>query len=59
MSDITKCTAKNCQLKDKCYRYTAIDGYWQSYANFNKDKKIKDKKECDDFILDRRKEKTK
>lgn len=49
MADITKCTGKNCQIKDKCYRYTALDGLWQSYANFNKDKKIKDKKECKEF----------
>ena len=26
MADITKCSAKNCKIKDKCYRYTAIDG---------------------------------
>ena len=49
MADITKCTAKNCKIKDKCYRYTAIDGYWQSYANFNKDKEIKEEKECINF----------
>lgn len=49
MTDITKCTAKNCKLKEQCYRYTAKDGYWQSYANFNKDKKISSKDQCKDF----------
>ena len=53
MADITKCTAKNCKIKNKCYRFTAIDGYWQSYANFNKDKEIKEEKECNNFIRKR------
>lgn len=55
MADITKCANKKCKIKEQCYRYTAPDSYWQSYAEFNKDKSIKDKKECDNFILDRRK----
>ena len=50
MADITKCSANNCKIKDKCYRYKANDGYWQSYANFNKDKEIKEEKECKDFL---------
>lgn len=49
MTDITKCANKNCKIKESCYRFTAPDGYWQSYANFNNDKEIKDKKECDNF----------
>lgn len=49
MADITKCTNKNCKIKEKCYRYTAKDSYWQSYANFNNDKVIKNKKECEHF----------
>ena len=49
MADITKCTAKHCKIRDKCYRYIATDGYYQSYANFNKDKEIKDKKDCINF----------
>lgn len=54
MADITKCMNKKCKIKKYCYRYTAKDGYWQSYAEFSKDKIIKDKKECKDFWLDRR-----
>lgn len=54
MADITKCMNKKCKIKKYCYRYTAKDGYWQSYAEFSKDKEVKDKKECKDFWLDRR-----
>lgn len=49
MVDITKCANKKCKIKNLCYRFTANDGYWQSYANFNNDKPIKDKKECKEF----------
>ena len=49
MADITKCENKKCKIKEQCYRYTAKDGYLQSYAEFNKDKEIKDKKECEYF----------
>jgi hypothetical protein len=31
MADISKCLGKDCPLKDKCYRYLAVDGGWQSY----------------------------
>lgn len=55
MTDITKCANKKCKIKEQCFRYTASDGYWQSYANFNNDKVIKDKKDCDSFLLDRKK----
>lgn len=58
MADITKCANKNCKIKEICYRYTAVDGYWQSYADFNNSKVIKDKKECENFLLDRRKNMT-
>lgn len=51
MADITKCQNKNCKIKDTCYRYTATDGYYQSYANFNNNKTIKDKKECKHFWI--------
>ena len=54
MADITKCANKKCKIKNKCYRYTAIDGYWQSYAEFSKGKIIKDKKECEYFLLGRK-----
>lgn len=30
MADITMCDGKNCKLKEKCYRHTAIaDKWWQ------------------------------
>ena len=32
MADITMCNGKNCNAKNKCYRYTApINKYWQAY----------------------------
>jgi hypothetical protein len=35
MADITKCSNDECNIKDKCYRYTAPDNdEWQSYATF-------------------------
>ena len=44
------CTAKNCQVKHKCKRFTAIpDPMYQSMANFNNDKEIKSEEECNDF----------
>lgn len=50
MADITMCTAKNCKIKDTCYRFTAkADRLYQSYANFNNDKEVKDKKDCSDY----------
>jgi len=34
MPDIIKCTGKECLLKDKCYRYTAVSKkFWQSFMN--------------------------
>lgn len=50
MTDITKCVNKKCKIKEQCYRTTAKDGYWQSYAEFNKGKEIKDKKECEYYM---------
>ena len=50
MADITKCVNKKCKIKDTCYRFTAPDGYYQSYAEFNKDKTIKNKKECEHYL---------
>lgn len=35
MPDISMCRAVKCPLRHKCYRYTALPGYWQTYANFN------------------------
>ena len=36
MADITKCKGIDCPIRDKCYRFTAPDGRWQSYSNFAK-----------------------
>lgn len=36
MVDITKCTNEECELKNKCRRYTATDNeFRQSYAYFD------------------------
>lgn len=44
------CTAKNCQVKHKCKRFTAIpDPMYQSMANLNNDREIKSEDECNDF----------
>lgn len=50
MADITKCANKKCKIKELCYRYTAKDDLWQSYANFNDNKEIKDKKDCQYYL---------
>jgi hypothetical protein len=31
MTDITKCSGADCDLKMTCYRYTASEGMYQSY----------------------------
>lgn len=51
MADITKCfdCKKYCKDYNKCYRYTAKDSYWQSYAEFHHKEKI-DSKKCKNFI---------
>lgn len=55
MADITKCANKNCSVKYKCYRFTALDdSHWQSYADFNSSKPITDASQCEHFIRDRR-----
>lgn len=51
MADITKCANKNCKIKDSCYRYNVADSYWQSYADFNNSKEIKEKKDCEYFYI--------
>lgn len=50
MADITKCVNKKCKIKELCYRFTAKDDYYQSYANFNEGKVIKNKKECEHYL---------
>ena len=39
MSDITKCSGKDCYLRMTCYRYTATEGMWQSWSDFDSDTK--------------------
>jgi len=38
MPDISMCTNKKCELRKKCYRYTAIpdgpNGDWQAVSDF-------------------------
>lgn len=31
MTDITKCQGTGCDVRDKCYRFTAPAGEWQSW----------------------------
>jgi len=33
MTDITKCYGDRCDKKEKCRRYTAPAGHWQSYVD--------------------------
>lgn len=37
MADITKCTNKDCPLKETCYRWTAEEDEMQSYSDFKPD----------------------
>jgi hypothetical protein len=46
MPDITKCANKECPFRMNCFRFTAVDSYWQSYANFSIDPETG---ECDDY----------
>ncbi len=34
MVDITMCQHEDCEKKLECYRYMAVNDYYQSYANF-------------------------
>lgn len=47
MADISKCMGEDCSLKEKCYRYTADDGDWQSYLSYTPYEKSKN--ECELF----------
>lgn len=37
MADISKCNDIHCPSKNKCYRYTAPGGVYQTYAYFNRE----------------------
>ena len=41
MADITKCKGEDCQIKEKCYRYTTNVSMYQSYFS---ESPIKDNK---------------
>ena len=45
MADITMCSGVGCDMKDKCYRFTAERSHWQSWFSVVP---IKDG-ECDKF----------
>ena len=48
MSNITKCTNKDCPVKTKCYRYTAdANELWQSYFMDTPSKIVNGKFTCD------------
>jgi len=34
MPDIAMCRNEKCKKKMTCYRYRALPGYWQAYADF-------------------------
>ena len=44
--DISKCIGKGCNIKEKCYRYTAPSSDYQSYSEFWLTRK---KGECEYF----------
>lgn len=46
MADISKCNDFFCPSKDYCYRFTVPAGFYQSYAEFNRDE---DADNCNDF----------
>ena len=46
MADIAKCSDNLCPSKDYCYRFTALEGMYQYYQNFNRED---DADNCDMF----------
>ena len=34
MADISKCANVSCQIRKKCYRFTAKPSYYQSFTNY-------------------------
>lgn len=51
MPDITMCKSENCDMQNKCYRYTAKPDRLQSYADFSAFKKSN---KCEFFWNDER-----
>lgn len=50
MTDISKCSGKDCPIKHKCKRFTAQShDLWQSHCDFKYDHDIK---QCYDFLGD-------
>lgn len=56
MSDITKCTNKECGISNTCYRFTSKPSeYNQYYSKFEpKIDSILDEIECDMYIEDKK-----
>lgn len=48
MTDISKCGNEECPVKERCYRYTAPVGEYQSWLFINSDK-LKKGEECEMF----------
>jgi len=51
MSDIAKCQDIHCPSKVYCYRFTAENGMWQYFHNFNRED---DADNCDMFVSNRK-----
>jgi len=47
MSDITKCTGKDCLVKENCKRFTAEESIWQSWFTKPPFKIVEDKFTCE------------
>jgi hypothetical protein len=47
MSDITKCTGKDCLVKENCKRFTAEESIWQSWFTIPPFKIVQDKFTCE------------
>ena len=46
MADISKCQDTDCPSKDFCHRFTAPNGMWQYFHNFNREE---DEDNCSHF----------
>ena len=42
MADITMCSGKDCKIKDRCYRFTAVKNEFRQSYFFNPPFEIKD-----------------
>ena len=53
MSDITKCTGKDCPVKEGCHRFTAQEGYWQSWFMDTPHEIVDGEFKCDSYWGDK------